>query len=83
MGRRGGDAETYREAQRAMESHGVAERHGDTEWCREVAEWASHIHGWWIKIRRDTSGARDPSPRTDYPAQSSSTRTISPYNFWL
>ena len=43
----------------------------------------SHTHVWWIKIRRDTSGVRDPSP-TPYPqAQGSSARKISPHNFWL
>ena len=37
----------------------------------------------WVKIRRNTSGVRDPSPRPDHPAQGSSTRKISPHNFWL
>ena len=32
----------------------------------------------WIKIERDMSGVRDPSPTPDYPAQGSSTRKISP-----
>ena len=52
---------------------------------RDLEMWdgQSHIHVWWIEVRRDTSGARDPSPRPDYPAQDSNTRKISPHNFWL
>ena len=44
---------------------------------------ASHSHMWWIKIRRDTSGVRDPRPTPDHPAQGSSARKISSHNFWL
>ena len=48
----------------------------------EMQNGQSHIHLWRIKIRRDTSGARDPSPTQDHPAQGSSARKISPHNFW-
>ena len=34
----------------------------------------SHNHMWWVKIGRDTSEARNPSPIPDYPAQGSSAR---------
>ena len=49
--------------------------------CRDVER--PHTHVWWIKIRRDTLGAKDPRPTSDHPAQVSSARKISPYNFWL
>ena len=38
-----------------------------------------HIQVWWIKIRKGTLGARDPSPIPDHPGKGSSTR--SPLNF--
>ena len=43
----------------------------------------SHIHIWQIKIRRDTLGVSDSSPRPDHTIQSSSARKINPRNFWL
>ena len=43
----------------------------------------SHTHLWWIKIRRDISQLRDPSPIPDHTAPGSSARKINPYNFWL
>ena len=43
----------------------------------------SHIHMWWIKIRKDTLGASDPSPRPYCTAQGSRARKIKPHNFWL
>ena len=43
----------------------------------------SHIHVWWIKIGRGTSGTKDLSPGPDHIAQGSSTRKISPHNFCL
>ena len=43
----------------------------------------SHTHLWWIKIRRDISQLRDPSPIPDHTAPGSSARKISPHNFWL
>ena len=52
MGRRGRDTERGGEAWRGVK--------------RQQNRW-SHIQVWWIKIRRDTSGARDPSPKSDYP----------------
>ena len=67
MGRRGRDVETSGEVQ----------RHKDV---KTLSLW-SHTHAWWIKIGRDTSEVRDPSPTPDYPAQSSSARKISPHNF--
>ena len=42
-----------------------------------------HTHAYWIKIRRYTLGAKDPTPTPDHPAQGSSTRKVSPHNFWL
>ena len=48
MGRRGADMEIQREV----------ERHKDVVMQNE----RSHTHVWWIKIERDTSGARDPAP---------------------
>ena len=52
-------------------------RHGE-EWRHIVAQrgmekWngQSHIHVLWIKIMRDTSGARDLNPIPDHPAQGS------------
>ena len=75
MGRRGRDAERGREVLRAMEPQSGMER----QWNQK-----SNIHMWWIKIGRDTSGARDPNPKQNQPAaQGSSTRKINPYNFWL
>ena len=35
------------------------------------------------KIRRDTSGMRSPSPRSDHTTQDSSTKKISLHDFWL
>ena len=49
---------------------------------RRQVRW-SHMHMWWIKIRRATSGMKDPSPRPDHTAQGSSTRKIKPHNLWL
>ena len=43
----------------------------------------SHIHVWWIKIRRYTLGVSDPSPSPDHTAQGSSAKKINPHNFWL
>ena len=65
---------------------GWVERGRGTENWSGVERWQngqSHIHVWWIKIRRDTLGARDPSPKPDHPAQGSSARKINPRNFWL
>ena len=42
-----------------------------------------HLCVWWIKIRRNISGARSPSPNLVPPTQGSSVRKISPHNFWL
>ena len=42
-----------------------------------------HTHVWWIQIRRDTWGARSPSPTPDQPALGASARKINPHNFWL
>ena len=55
------------------------------ERCREVWRWTRwcHIHVWWIKLRRDTLGARDSSPSPDHTVQGSSARKISPHNFWI
>ena len=61
-------------------------RSRDGDWGREDMVWwwgggggswwngQSHIHMWWIKIRRDTWGANDPSPRPDHATQGSSVR---------
>ena len=61
------------------------ERGGDMVWCREAVvvklHGQSHIHAWWIKIRRDTVEASDPRP--DCTAQGSSTRKINLCDFWL
>ena len=61
-----------------------------SRWVRQAVMWrckdggqAVPHHVWWIKIGRDTLGVRDPSPTPDHPAQGSSARKISPYNFWL
>ena len=43
----------------------------------------SYIHVWWIKIRRDISGARSLSPTPDHIAQHSGASKKSPHNFWL
>ena len=43
----------------------------------------SHIHVGWIKIRRDTLGANDPSPRPDRATQVPSFGKRKPHNFWL
>ena len=43
----------------------------------------SHIHVWWRKIGKDTSGVSDPSPRPAHTAQGSSARKISPHHFWM
>ena len=45
------------------------------------AEWQSHNSMCWIKIGRDTSGMRYPSPIPDHQAQGSRARKMSPYNF--
>ena len=54
-------------------------------WCgvERQKNRQSHIHVWWIKIRRDTLGVRDPSPRPDHTAPGSSTRNVNTHNFWL
>ena len=52
-------------------------RHRD----REMWNMQSHTHVWWIKIGRDTLGARDPSPTPNYPAQGSTARKRSSHNF--
>ena len=70
MGKRGREAE-------------MLEMHRDMVWSREVVgveQW-SHIHMWWIKIRRNTLGVSDPSPKPDFTAQGSSTRKINSQNF--
>ena len=64
------------------------ERHTEARGCSSGTErWQngwSHIFMWWIKMGRDTSEARDLSPKTDHPAaQGSNTRKIIPQNFWL
>ena len=71
-----GGAEIWREVEKCREaqSHGSGTERWQNMW--------SHIHMWWIKIRRHTSGARDLSPKPDYPAaQGSSARKINPHNF--
>ena len=53
-------------------------------WCESSSsQWEerSHIHMWWIKIRKDTWGVSDPSPRPDHEAQGSSARKIKSHNF--
>ena len=52
---------------------------------RQQEAWneRSHTHTWWIKIRRDTSGTRGPSPIPDPRTQGSSARKINPHNFSL
>ena len=59
------------------------ERHGEVQ--RDVDTWngQSHTHVQWINIGRDTLGVRDTSPRPYHPTQGSSTKKVSPYNFWL
>ena len=50
----------------------------ERQWNRQY-----HIHEWWIKIMRDTSGVRDPKPKPVQPAvQGSRTRKINHCNFW-
>ena len=58
---------------------GAETRFGIERWCNG---WSS-THVWWIKIVRDTLGAKDPSLRPDHTAQGSSARKIDPYIFWL
>ena len=70
-----GGAETWRkEARRGTEKLSGTERQQSGQ---------SHTHLLWIKIRRDTSGAKDPSPRPDRSVQGSSAGKMSPHNFWL
>ena len=85
MGGRGRDAETHRVAWIGGEAHrgGEMDKCTETQRCTEMWNKQSHIHMWWIKIRRDTLGLRDPSHRPDHLAQDSSDREISPHNFWL
>ena len=64
MDRRGRDAEMGRRGEKMWCS---SERQG-----RHRHRW-SHIHVWWIEIRRDILGLKDPSPRPDHTAQRSST----------
>ena len=50
---------------------------GVPEMLRGVERWQnrwSHIHMWWIKIRRDTLEAKDPSPRSDHTAPDQTTQ---------
>ena len=58
---------------------------GVETWCglERQQNRQSHIHMWWIKLRTDTSGARDPIPRHDHTAQGSRDRKMNPHNFWL
>ena len=65
MGRRGG------EGQRGLELP-----HGMVRWQNRC----SHIHMWWIKMRRVTSGGKDLSPNPDHTAQGSSARKKNPHN---
>ena len=77
MGRGTGVVEMGREAW----SSGVMRRDGSSGCAR--ADSQSHIHMWGIKVRRDTLGASDPSPRPDCTAEGSSARKMNPHNFWL
>ena len=43
----------------------------------------SHTHMWRIRIGRDTSGVRGPSPTPGHLVQGFSARKISIHNFWL
>ena len=65
-----------------MEKLREVERRGDTEWHGD-GNGLSHIHVWYIKNKRDTSGSRDPNPNPDHTAQDSSSRKMSLRNFWL
>ena len=47
----------------------------------EMWNMQPHSHEWWIKIRRDTSGVRDPNLTPDHPAQRFSARKTSYHNF--
>ena len=70
-----------------VETWRCTERHREVEICEEAwrcrVAWRgaemwnkqSHIHVWWIKIRRN------PSPRAEHPAQGSSNKKLSPHNF--
>ena len=51
-----------------------------TGW-RHRTDW-SHIHVWWIKIRRDISGVRDSIPTLGPPRQGFRARKVSPHKFW-
>ena len=76
-----GGAETWRRGGKAQ-SRGVTQSHGSGVERQQNGQ--SHIHMWWIKIKREISGARDPSPKQDNPAaQGSSARKINSHNFWL
>ena len=59
---------------RQVERYDVV-RHGQAvqQWNR----WP-HIHGWWIKIKRDTLGVSNPRPRPDHKTQGSSAGDKSP-----
>ena len=74
----------------------IGRRHGDIElewrgkemWygVERQQQWfkgQSHIHVSWIKIRKDTLGASNPSLRSGHIIQGSSVRKIKPHNFWL
>ena len=67
--------ERLREVKRCGNMEGVEGRGDGNE--------QSHIHMWWVINERGTLGARDASPSPNHPAQGSSTRRISPPNFWL
>ena len=73
MGRKGGFVETGRNVQKHKRV-----------WRRELVsgkeQKVPHSHV-VIKIRRDTLGVSDPSPRPDHTAQSSSARKINPHKF--
>ena len=57
------------------------ERQGEAQ--RGMWSGQSHIHMWWIKIRRVTLGVSDPGPKPDHPTKGSSDRKICPHIFWL
>ena len=59
-----------------VESHEEAHRHEDMEW---VVLYPCVVD----KNGEGYLGARDPSSIPDHPSQGSSTRKVSPYNFWL
>ena len=79
-----GGVETWRVVERWGEGQSLRSGVEPQEWHGEVAEQAYHIHVWWIKIGRDTSGVKDLRPKPDQPeAQGSSARKINSHNFWL